>query len=207
MEEDKLILKSEEIIELLKCPICLGILKDPVIELPNQHTFCRSCMFKYMKTQIGKPPECPVCKEQIHFLKDSLLAKNLLSTVYTFCEFKEKCSWNGNLIDYSNHKKECEYFIEVNKLKLTQVCEQMRKILSNEINPHLIQNHLTVFNDHVKNWDWLESINKDWKWWWWAKNPWFENVSCEECNILWHKYENEIEKYEEDRIDILNSIK
>lgn len=47
----------------------------------------------------------------------------------------------------------------------------------------------------MKDWEFLKVDDRDWKWWWWAENPWWKGP-CPECNILWHKYENEIEIYE-----------
>ena len=83
----------------------------------------------------------------------------------------------------------------------------MRDIFNKEITPHIKEKHNAIFNTYVKEWNWLETSNKDWKWWWWSENPWWENYICNECNILWRKYENEIEIYEKQRIYFINNLK
>ena len=42
-------LENEKILEELNCPICLSILDTPVLELPNQHIFCKKCYASYLK--------------------------------------------------------------------------------------------------------------------------------------------------------------
>ena len=37
MDEEINLLDVEKLIQELKCPICFNILKDPVMELPNQY--------------------------------------------------------------------------------------------------------------------------------------------------------------------------
>ena len=74
-----------------------------------------------------------------------------------------------------------------------------------EIAPHLIKCHNEIYLNHVQEWEWLATNKNDWKWWWWASQKWWNNISCEECNILWHKYENEIEVHEVLRKKILIS--
>lgn len=76
----------------------------------------------------------------------------------------------------------------------------MIAILDKEITPHLKDQHLEIFINFVDDWKWLSYLNKDWKWWWWSKTAWWANKICDKCNILWHKYEDEIEQYEKLRL-------
>ena len=87
--------------------------------------------------------------------------------------------------------------------EIKDICNNMREILNKEITPHLKDKHNEIFYTYVKEWNWLETNNKDWKWWWWGKNPWWKNSICNECNNLWQKYENEIEIHERKRIYLL----
>jgi hypothetical protein len=73
-----------------------------------------------------------------------------------------------------------------------QIVDKQINIIKQEINPHLEKEHNSIFKKYVKEWKWLYEVKTDWKWWWWASNKWWENKPCEECNILWHKYEFEI---------------
>ena len=105
-----------------------------------------------------------------------------------------------------NIEKKCE----INKKnildKLVLICNNMREVIGKEITPHLKNEHNEIFNTYVKDWNWLENINKDWKWWWWASNEWWNNIPCQKCNELWHKYEDEVQVYENKRISILNNL-
>ena len=119
---------------------------------------------------------------------------------------EETCSFQGNSIEYYKHIKNCEIFKKLLKSKLEKITIQMKEILDKEINPHLKSEHLEIFEKYVKEWEWLVDTNKDWKWWWWSDNEWWENKPCKECNELWHKYEDEIQVFENQRISLLNSL-
>ena len=64
-----------------------------------------------------------------------------------------------------------------------------------------------IYDKYVNEWNWLVDTNKDWKWWWWCNNEWWHNKSCQKCNDLWHKYEDEIQIFENKRISLLKTIK
>ena len=118
----------------------------------------------------------------------------------------KECNFQGNVFEYYAHIKKCELVIKYTKNQLEEVTKKMKEILDKEINPHLKSEHLEIFNNYTKDWDWLIDTNKDWKWWWWSYNEWWENKSCIECNELWHKYEDEIQVFENQRISLLNTL-
>ena len=200
-------INQEGIIEELTCPICFNILEDPVMELPNQHILCKKCLIKSNKINPNSfGPLCPFCKKQIEQLIQPRFIINLLNVVEMKClsKFQNKeCDWKGKAIDYYTHLKNCELFKNSKDEELKNTCKKMREILEKEINPHLKKEHLDIFNSYVKDWNWLENDNRDWKWWWWCDNPWWEKKSCPECNTLWHKYDDEIIIYEKKRISYL----
>lgn len=66
--------------------------------------------------------------------------------------------------------------------------------------------HTQIFDDFLTNWDWLPYKQEDWKWWWWSKNAWWNNNVCQICNDLWHKYEDEILVYENNRMNLLDQL-
>ena len=43
------------------CPICLNVLKEPVMCRRNQHYFCTSCITRHL----GNSPTCPTCMEEL----------------------------------------------------------------------------------------------------------------------------------------------
>lgn len=61
-----------EIEEEFKCLICIDLLVEPVTTMCG-HTFCKSCLIKYLKIKLN----CPMCRKPILQSKDSL-AKNVL---------------------------------------------------------------------------------------------------------------------------------
>jgi hypothetical protein len=189
--------------EYLTCPICYDILKDPVMEMPNQHIFCRKCINNYLCYNHFGPTKCPICKELIMSLHVPLFVINLLSTISMKCKF---CEWKGKTTDYDKHKKSCEEFVKINKQTLENSCEKIKSILSKEINAHLISTHGKIFDEHVKDWEWLNSDKRDWKWWWWSSNEWWENKPCEECNRLCCIYRAEIEEHENVRKEMLDLL-
>ena len=207
MSEEIISLNSEKCIEELRCPICLQIFNEPIMELPNQHIFCKNCLNKSNK---GNTKEiCPICKNTISSLIKPSFIISLLNNIEMKClsSFnEEKCDWKGNAIDYYVHLKNCNILKKKNCDILKDACNKIREILSKEITPHLKEAHLTIFNEYVKDWNWLETDDRDWKWWWWCDNPWWNNQPCKPCNELWHKYLEEVQIYENRRIEILNNM-
>ena len=214
MEEEFISISKEKCIEELTCKICYNILNDPIMELPNQHILCKKCFFGFNNTLKRFSPSndngliCPFCKEKIKEVITPRFIINMLNIIEIKCnsEFQnEKCNWTGNGNEYYEHIKTCKFALGDRKQKIKENCDKMREILNIEITPHLKKEHLTIFNEHVKEWEWLEYDNKDWKWWWWCNMPWWGNKSCPECNNLWHKYEDKILVYERKRREMLSN--
>lgn len=190
------------IIDNLICPICLEILKKPLMEKKNQHLFCSDCLLKSLENN----SICPLCKEELSDsdLTQCYLVENLLASIKISCEKHEKgCNWTGLASELPSHINSCTVIREEKKLILNKTVEEMKQILDLEINPHLEEAHLEIYKDHVRDWIWLLNEKRDWKWWWWCNNPWWGNVPCMQCNILWHKYEAELDGKENIRRSVL----
>ena len=211
MEEEICSFNHEKCLEELICPICFNIFEDPVMELPNQHILCFKCLMKFNKkfTKDSEKQLCPLCKVQIKEIIKPRFIINLLNNIEMKClaSFQnEKCNWKGNAIDFYIHKKNCDILKNQKKEEIKNICMKIKEILNKEITPHLKEEHSEIFNNYVKEWDWLQYDNKDWKWWWWCSNPWWNNLPCKKCNELWHQYEDEVQIYEAQRISNLNCI-
>jgi hypothetical protein len=195
--------KLNEIKDILICPICYDILDNPVMETTNQHVFCYKCI-----TQC-ETSYCPICKAEIQELQKPLLISKLLETIIRKCILKDSgCDFEGNFVKYKEHNKICEFIKDYNKellSELTQVKSEMYEILETKINPHLKSQHSEIYENIVKDWEWLISDTRDWKWWWWSSNPWFQKP-CVECNILWHEFEDPMEVLEKKRKLLLNKL-
>ena len=68
--------KSPQVNELIICPICFEVYREPK-SLPNcLHTFCKSCIKSYSVTAVNKNSdfnntfECPVCRACYHDVND-----------------------------------------------------------------------------------------------------------------------------------------
>ena len=54
----ELVVPAEQLADVLSCPICLGLLKDPLIAACCQNNFCRECL----RTTLLSKPQCPLCR-------------------------------------------------------------------------------------------------------------------------------------------------
>lgn len=118
--------------DLLECPICSNIMKDPVQCTAQGHTFCRFCVMKALDWS----ETCPTCREPLK--KDKLLPNRLACSIiedaqvhcfsYEFTaegkvkdtegsiqsvldndESYESCEWSGKLRDAESHYKQCQF--------------------------------------------------------------------------------------------------
>ena len=91
----------------LTCPICFGILNNPISCLPNKnaHSFCKECIDKYLEIN----NKCPICKKTFEY-KYNVEIKVILNKLNLKCHFySEGCKQIINYSDYINHIKKCEY--------------------------------------------------------------------------------------------------
>ena len=132
---------NEKLIQELTCPICLSILNDPILTLPNQHLFCSKCFYSYLiKKNLEKNPICPICKTSIESTMKPKFLNNILATIKMKCMAQipdKECNFIGNSLEYYSHIKNCEIFKESIKIKLENIVKKMKEILDKEINPHL----------------------------------------------------------------------
>ena len=202
---------KDKLLEELVCPLCLSIFDDPILELPNQHIFCKKCFDKIQETNKTETnPICPICKSKVIQIIKPNIINNILSNIKMKCCASyegNNCNYEGNVQEYYTHTKKCEIHVEYVKNQLKEIVKNMKEILDKEINPHLIAEHQEIYDKYVNEWNWLVDTNKDWKWWWWCNNEWWHNKSCQKCNDLWHKYEDEIQIFENKRISLLKTIK
>ena len=203
-------ISGDLLLNKLKCSICKSNLDDPIFEITNSHRFCKKCFDSILtKKGIETNPLCPICKSPIILTLQPKVNLNNESSMYIKCNAtyeNQTCDFNGNINEYYTHVKTCELYTKFEKNVMREITSKMIESLDKGINPHLKSKHLEIFEKYVKNWNWLVDTNQDWKWWWWMDNPWWENKPCQECNRLWHKYDDEIEVFEKQRIALLKSF-
>ena len=52
------VVPAEQLADALSCPVCLGLLLDPLIAACCQNNFCRQCLSASLRSK----PQCPLCR-------------------------------------------------------------------------------------------------------------------------------------------------
>lgn len=99
-------------IEALKCPICLEICLDAVIESSCNHTFCKKCIDDLFSHSTDGSIKCPHTRNIINKnqIGPNRAIRDLVMKVKVLCIFKKRqCEWKGSYSDLEEHlKRECE---------------------------------------------------------------------------------------------------
>jgi len=93
----------------LKCPVCCGVLEDPVQGAGCQHAYCRRCIIEWMKTS----ESCPVDRNPLkpcHLEVIPRIVRNLLNHLKIRCDFHPAgCQEVTTLEDLPNHRTSCSF--------------------------------------------------------------------------------------------------
>ncbi|KAM7319343.1 hypothetical protein ACRRTK_022455 [Alexandromys fortis] len=119
-----------KLMEDVTCPICMKILRDPVIT-DCGHNFCRQCIDQ--KTTATENPQCPICKlpvdknvfrpnKQLASLAEKLLA---IDSAEVQSEEEVPTCWE--------HKEKFHYFCEKDKQFLCLVCRDSKDHKTQEV--------------------------------------------------------------------------
>jgi len=104
------VVEGKEYIDLLICPICYNILKDPIScnNTEKSHSFCENCIFQCFKIN----HKCPICKQNFEFGTNKKV-KELLPKLKFKCKYAEEgCK---KIFDYSY------YFFHLEKCDLKKI--------------------------------------------------------------------------------------
>ncbi|XP_075229631.1 E3 ubiquitin-protein ligase NRDP1 elgi [Lycorma delicatula] len=98
-----------EVDEELVCPICSGVLEDPLQAPSCEHAFCRACIQEW----ISRQPTCPVDRQTItsaQLRPVPRILRNLLSRLCITCDNASYgCNANIKLDSLAAHLAECEH--------------------------------------------------------------------------------------------------
>lgn len=102
--------KSQNIKEELICIICHLILRAPILGLPCGHYLCKACYDK-LESELLKCSRCEENGKEDHCFDKSKGARSYnmerkLEKLQVKCKI-ENCVWEGYLMDYDNHIKDC----------------------------------------------------------------------------------------------------
>ena len=91
------------------CPICMNVLKEPVMCQRNEHYFCSTCISKHLENS----PTCPSCMEEL--TEGTLRQPPRIVTSYLFnlkirCDyFRRGCRETVRLEDLKTHVENCGF--------------------------------------------------------------------------------------------------
>ncbi|EDX10611.1 GD14579 [Drosophila simulans] len=96
-----------EVDEELTCPICSGVLEDPLQAVMCEHAFCRGCINEWLTRQ----PTCPVDRNALttaNLRAVPRILRNLLSRLSITCDNAPYgCTAVLKLDAYNSHLEEC----------------------------------------------------------------------------------------------------
>ncbi len=76
-----------------ECPLCLGVLQDPV-QTACGHHYCRKCIDRVVKAN----GPCPVCKEDNIQVFPDASVKRKISALQVRCQLKSRgCDWEARV--------------------------------------------------------------------------------------------------------------
>ncbi|XP_056634497.1 E3 ubiquitin-protein ligase NRDP1 [Diorhabda carinulata] len=98
-----------EVDEELVCPICSGVLEDPIQALVCEHAFCKACITEW----ISRQPTCPVDRQIVtspQLRQVPRIIRNLLSRLCITCDNAQYgCTRVLKLDALATHLEECEH--------------------------------------------------------------------------------------------------
>ncbi|XP_065181965.1 TNF receptor-associated factor 6-like [Sycon ciliatum] len=94
---------EEPDLDRFQCPMCLGVIRNPVLVTVCGHHFCEDCITEWLKNR----RTCPLDKRNVPFGRIAYNFEKLrhIGQLKVFCERKEVgCPWTGPLCTYESHK-------------------------------------------------------------------------------------------------------
>ena len=101
------IFMSQDLVKQFICPLCEGVLNDPIIPCNTDFkVYCSACIENYLKMNENK---CPNCKNEIKGTPKKFdIVKASIACLETRCKnSKEGCKWTGKFEVYNEHIKKC----------------------------------------------------------------------------------------------------
>ncbi|CAF1336094.1 unnamed protein product [Adineta ricciae] len=142
---------SKPILQLVTCPICLEIFREP-LQLPCQHTFCKSCLGRITEDRWGRCPVCRGCyrvpfagigslevNRTIVNLLESLSHTELrpmLQAKCALCKLDDTITVCEHCREAICYKCRCEHYDEFCKyicLKLNETQQETEKLIAKEV--------------------------------------------------------------------------
>jgi len=131
MEQQEQLIKSEELKDVLECPVCLRVPRAaPVFQCARGHVVCGECR--------PNVTTCPQCRDVMGNIR-SLVSEKMLEKIPTSCKFSDHgCQVELMRCHLTKHESSCGYR-EVNCVDLA--CQQ--KVAMSKLLTHLENDHET----------------------------------------------------------------
>jgi hypothetical protein len=100
------------------CPICLGVVRNPLECSQCGILLCKKCAYSCVKhqstfftlTSSSSKFNCPICRGRQPPREPSQILKNIISALQVFCKNKSHgCLHSCSLGELKSHQKDCEF--------------------------------------------------------------------------------------------------
>lgn len=99
-------LVDAEDFEDYKCPLCLGLMRNPMLTSCCGQHFCTECIRTV--TSFNQP--CPLCKEKAFVVFLNKHFNRNLQNLKALCNLKSSgCTWEGTVGEFAEHLGQCDY--------------------------------------------------------------------------------------------------
>lgn len=108
---DRFVDMSDKTFDILKCPICHNMVRDPVM-CSNQHHMCKAC-YQQMCKAMSDAPTCPECRTPIAESTTSRTVRTLVDSCIIRCRYhRNGCLFKTSLDTIDRHEHRCAYRID-----------------------------------------------------------------------------------------------
>ncbi|XP_016819511.1 tripartite motif-containing protein 30A isoform X1 [Cricetulus griseus] len=205
--------------EEVTCPICLELLREPVIA-DCDHSFCRDCITLNYESSKGKEEEgiCPVCRVTYMFghLRPNQHVANIVERI---TEFKSSPEEEQKVNVCAQHGEKLQLFCEKDMVAICWLCERSQNhrghqtALIEEVAHKYKEKlqtalHLQMANEKTCD-EWEKYLQKE-------RTYWENQIHSEEENVqmafegLWEfldsKKKSELQKLMREKGEVMNSL-
>ena len=102
MEPLPLVVPTKE----FECPVCLGLMRDPVLNNCCGQHFCADCIAKVTNAQ----GPCPLCNQKkFEIFPNKHFERNLKNLQASCSQQPDGCPWEGTVGEFAGHYRQCDY--------------------------------------------------------------------------------------------------
>lgn len=125
---------DNEMLESLKCPLCLDFAEDAMECTYCNNIFCKKCIGIDLISNLNKSKlkSCPICRKEPCSFQDCLFARRLLNNLPIICP--NLCGHSTSRGEMKNHLNKC-----INKKYQCKICDLL--LIKKEFLEHIKEKH------------------------------------------------------------------